>query len=163
MPRQTAFPGIMVDSMEIEGMAPPEGGFIVENNPRPEEGIMEEAVNRGLIKDFEVLQQAAEFSSETVGEFIRGAEAQIGPFLDGFLLTYNLKVKGAAQVSENKFAEMVRMGIAERSVSSRARLFARVKNPFEPDMFEVSEVTKDERLTEFAATEMYDVSITVTK
>lgn len=148
--------------MKIEGMAPPDGGFIVENDARVEEGIMEEAVNRGLTKEFETLQRASEFSSDTVGQFIRDAEAQVGPFLDGFILTYNLKVRAAPQVSDNKWAEMVRMGLAERSVSARARLFARIKNPFEPDVFEVSTPRKDNKLSDDNL-DVYSVKVSVTK
>lgn len=162
MPRQTAFPGIWIDSMKIEGMAPPEGGFVVESNPRVEEGIMEEAVERGLAREFDALRSAAEFSSDTVGEFIRDAESRIGPFLDGFLLTYNLKVRSNPEVTDISTLNKLNKAKAERIISARVRAYVRAKNPFEPDVFEVT-VPKKDRALSGDGLDVYDVSVTVTK
>lgn len=162
MSRQTAFPGIWIDSMKIEGMTPPDRGFIVESNPRVEEGIMEEAVERGLTREFDTLQRAAEFSSDTVGDFIREAESRIGPFLDGFLLTYNLKIRSNPEVTDIDVLNKLNKAKSERIVSARARTYVRVKNPFEPEIFEVS-VPKKDRSLSGDGLDVYDVSVTVTK
>lgn len=158
-PRQTAFPGIMVDSIEVSGDAPPDGGFIVENDPRPERGIMKEVVNRGVTKDFELLQRAADFTGDTVGDFIQSAEAQVGPFLDSFMLTYNLKVRAMPGMNlPSGFTKL-----QERSVTGRARAFVRAKNPFEPEVIEVGSPRLDEKLTTDEIGRVFDVSVTVTK
>lgn len=162
--RQTAFPGIFIESMELEALTPPDRGFILENEPRPEVGIMEEAVQRGVTKEFKTLQRAADFSSETVGNFIRQAESRIGPFIDPFQLTYNLKVQARPRLGTDVgLIDTIDEGTIERSVTARGRLFARVKNPFEPEVFEVTEVKKDRDLSGGSIGDVYDVSIMVTK
>lgn len=161
--RQTAFPGIFIESMKLEAKTVPDRGFILENEPRPEVGIMEEAVNRGVTREIEPIQRAAEFSSDTVGNFIRQAESMIGPFIDPFELTYNLKVKARPMARDEGLLSEVGKGQIERSVSARARLFARVKNPFEPEIMEISTPTKDTQMSGEDVGDVYDVSVTVTK
>jgi len=161
--RQSAFPGIFVETMELEAKTPPERGFIIENEPRPEVGIMEEAVKRGMTKEFETLQRGANFSSDTVGQFIRQVESSIGPFLDPFQLTYNLKVQAKPKITQNTALNTVGVRTSERSVSARARLFVRTKNPFEPEVFELSVPERDDDLSSKKIGDVYDISAMVTK
>lgn len=143
--RQTAAPGIYIESIKVSGKAPPD---------RP--GMVEEFVSRGMTKEFEVLQRAADITTETIGDTIADAEEMVGPLVDEFFLEYNLKVKGLPgdlPVLEH---------LQKRSVSGRARAFARAKNPTELEVFEVSEPVKDEALSG-EQLDVYDVTVTVTK
>lgn len=149
MSRQSAFPGIFVESIEVE------------KPPFDEPGVIQEFVGQGVMRDFEVLQRASSFSEETVGEFLQSAEDQIGPLRDSFKLKYNLKIRAAA----GRFADVssVITKIQMRTVRGRARLFVRVKNPFEPDILEVKEPELDEQLSSEELGNAYDVTVTVTK
>lgn len=142
--RQSAFPGIFIDSIEVE--TPP---FDIN-------GVIQEFVGRGFTKDFELLQQASDVSEENVGEWINDAEELIGPFRDKFKLKYNLIIR-AVKVPDTLSV------MNERGVSARARLFARTKNPFEPDMIEVSTPEINEQLSGEEIGDVYNVSVTVTK
>jgi hypothetical protein len=163
MARQTVFPGIWVESMEVKGQAPPDRGFVVEGYSRPDEGIMEEAVSRGVAKEFEALQRAAEFSADTVGAFINEAENQVGPFIDEFRLTYNLKVRTTPPIRKSAVS-MITRGIKVRGVALRSRAFVRVKNPFEPEVIDVSNIDKDEELSsDEDPFDIYSATVEVTK
>ena len=162
--RQSAFPGIMVESLRIDAQTPPDRGFILsETTNVDQEAILKQAVNRGMTKEFETLQRAADFTDKTVNEFITNAESHIGPFLDSFKLVYELKVAAKPQVTDIRLLNMVNQQTDERSVSGRARLFVRVKNPFEPEILEVTKPTKDTALSSEKIGDVYDVSVMVTK
>lgn len=159
MARQTAFPGVLVESLSVSGSAPPDGGFIQSDVSNPNrDSILEEAVDRGLTRDFEVLQRAAQFYGDTVADFIQDAEDMVGPFMDSFELTYNLKVRAAPEVLDT-----VGLGRAERVVAMRARAFVRAKNPFEPEVINVGDVTLDNSLSGDSIGDVYNVSVKVTK
>lgn len=153
MSRQTAFPGIWIESIGIE------------KPPFDESGVIQEFVGRGVTKEFELLQKAAEFSEENVEQFIQDAEDMIGPTRDSFRIKYNLKVR-AAPTQEIGLPDAVvsfTNWLAERSVSARARTFARAKNPFEPDVIEVNEPQFNSTLSGDKIGDVYDVTVTVTK
>lgn len=143
--RQTAFPGIWVESLEVSGKAP-------EATP----GTMRNVVDRGVTRNFDFLKRGADFAGETVGEFMRSAEEMVGPFVDEFTLTYNLKVKALPE-APLQFSQ-----VQERSVAVRARAFVRAKNPTELEVINVGQPVKDERLSD-GGLDAYDVSVTVTK
>lgn len=161
--RQTAFPGIFIESMELEALTPPDRGFVLENEPRPEVGIMEEAVKRGMTKEFETLQRAADVSSDMIGDFIRDVESSIGPFIDPFQLTYNMKIQAKPKITRQTSLNVISTRTSERSVTARGRLFVRAKNPFEPEVFEASVPKRDDELSTKKIGDVYDVSIMVTK
>lgn len=142
--RQSAFPGIFIKSIKIE------------TQPFDEPGVIQEFVGRGITREFEMLQRAADFSEERVGEFINDAEDMIGPFRDNFRIKYDLVIRGV------KVPDILKV-MNERGISARARLFARVKNPFEPDVIEVSEPQLNEQLSSDEIGSVYDITVTVTK
>lgn len=143
--RQTAFPGIFIESIEVEGDA---------FDPIP--GEPTRVTERGLTKEFEGLKLAEELAEDTVGDFIQKAEEMVGPFKDEFSLIYNLKVQALPE------APLQLSSIQQRSVALRARAFARAKNPTELEMFDVTNPVKDEQLSK-DGTDVYDVSVIVTK
>lgn len=149
--RQTVFPGILVDSIEIE------------KPPFDQPGVIQEFVGRGVTKDFETLQQGAEFSSEIVDGFIREAENMIGPLRDTYRIKYNLIIRSSPEVTNREILNDVKENFANRSVSSRARIFTRAKNTFEPDLIQVSNPVVDEQLSTEEIGRVYQVTTTVTK
>lgn len=138
--RETAFPGIYISEMEVQ------------KPPFDEEGVIQDFVGRGAIKDFELLQRAADFSEENIQDTIESLEEVIGPLRDTFRLTYHLKVKA---VTDSMFTE--------RGVSVRARTYVRSNNPFSTDNINVSEPTVDRTLSSEDIGTVYDVYVTVVK
>jgi hypothetical protein len=156
--RQTVFPGIWVAGIEVE------------KPPFDEPGVVQEFVGRGVVKDFEVLKRSGEFTEENVGEFLQDAEEMIGPLRDTYRIKYDLRVRAISDMGvfssggplDVDFVDHLQ-SLQDRSVSARARSWARVKNPFEPDVFEVGEPSKNKELTDHVTGEVYDVTVSVTK
>lgn len=138
--RRTSFPNIWVESMKVE------------KPPFDEQGVIQEFVGRGVVSEFEVPKKAADVSKDTVGQLLDSVEESIGPLRDTFRLKYRLVVR-------------VPMGnpFTKRGVRLRARAFVRMKNPFEPDLIEVSPVQQAGGLFENMKGDFYKVSVTVTK
>lgn len=142
MPRQTAFPGIWVESIKVE------------KPPFDEKGVVQEFVGRGATREWETLKKASDFTGEKMSDVLDDMEKSVGPLRDTFKLKYNLLVRSAPQVPSR---------LQSRSVSARARAWARAKNPFEPDVMEVSIPTKNTHMSTEALGEVFDVTVTVTK
>lgn len=140
MTRKTAFPNIWLESIEV---AKP---------PFDEAGVVQEFVGRGATKEIRPIQNAADFSPDNIGKFLESAEGMIGPLRDEFKLKYNILVRAPV---DNDFTK--------RGTSIRARTFGRVKNPFEPDVIEVSDPRVNSRMSSDKTGVVYDVSVTVTK
>lgn len=156
--RQTAFPGIIVDSIEIE------------QPPFDEPGVIQDFVGRGMISEFEVPKRAADFTEDTVGEKIKRAEEMIGPLRDTYRIKYNLQVRvvptdvvDAFEMIPDKFGIDPLVAAHERVVSARARAFTRAKNPFEPDVIEIRTPSKNIRMSNENIENIYDVTTAVTK
>lgn len=149
MSRQSAFPGIFISSIEVE------------KPPFDEPGVIQEFVGRGVIHEFEMMRRASDITEENIGEVITSVEELIGPLRDSFRVKYNLRVKAAVGQFRDISDLMIR--IQKRSVKSRARLFVRVKNPFEPDILEVTEPELNEELSIEEIGNVYNVTVTVTK
>lgn len=152
MTRQTAFPGIWVERI---GVSTP---------PFDEKGVIQEFVGQGVLKDLEPLQRATDFSEDTVGDFIQDAEDMIGPLRDTYRVEYSLIVRATPQ--SNVGPRVVSQGIQrlrKRSIKARARAFVRAKNPFEPEIINVREPSRNSRLSGDNMGDMYDVRVMVTK
>lgn len=150
MSRQSALPGIFIESIEVE------------KPPFDEPGVVQEFVGEGITKEFDTLKKAEEMTVGRLRDILQELEDIIGPFRDDFKVKYNLQVRtfpeppGVADVGLSS-------RLQKRSVRTRARIFARLKNPFEPDVIEVSTPKKNPRLSGEETGEVYEVSVTVTK
>lgn len=140
MGRQTAFPGIMVEAIRVQ------------KPPFDEEGVVQEFVGRGATHKFEPIQQAADLTPESISNVLEGMEDIIGPLRDTYKIKYELLVRVPVSNPASK-----------RAVSLRARTYARVKNPFEPDILEVSNPVKDVGLSGDEVGDIYRVTVSVTK
>jgi len=148
--RQTAFPGIVVESVQVQ-------------TQHDEEGVIENFIDRGLTAEFETIRNANDFSEDTVGDIIQNVEDNIGPLSDDFRITYSLLVRAKPVLTENDFLNTINTGTSERSVSMRARTFTRTKNPFEPDVIEVGQPIKDEQMSRDVVGTVYQIEVMVTK
>lgn len=125
MSRQSAFPGIVVESVKIR------------NPPFDEPGIIQEFVGSGITTRFGALRRADEFTKETVGEIIDNAEEMIGILRETFQIEYTLLVRSVTDTR-----------LSRRGAKARARAFTRAKNPFEPDIVRVKSVNIDQDLSD---------------
>jgi len=146
MGRQTAFPGVYIDSISIE------------KPPYSEKGVIKEFVGRGVTKEFDALQRASELSKKTVHKFEEDAEDMIGPLREDYRIKYHLKVR-AVPTKDSALLQ----ALQGRSMSSRVRAFTRVKNPFEPTVIDVSEPVKDNKLSSDLTGDVYSITTTVSK
>ena len=126
MERQTAFPGILIESIKVE------------KPPFDEKGVIQEFMGRGVTMEFDMLQRAADISNKQIHDKIESAEDMIGPLRETYRISYNLKIV-AVPAGDSELIQ----SLQNRSLSSRARAFVRVKNPFEPHVIDVSEPVKD--------------------
>lgn len=149
MNRRTALPGIWVRSIEIE------------KPPFDEPGLVKEYVGRGVMRELEPMRIATEFESETVSDFVDSAEDMIGPLRDTYRIKYNLMV--AAFPSRESPDIKLASKLQKRSISIRARIFARAKNPFEPDVINVGQPRENPEMSGEKLGDVYDVSVAVTK
>lgn len=145
--RQTALPGVLVEAIEVE------------STPYDRKGVVQEYVGRGLIREFEILQPADDFEAETVSDLIESAKQQFGPIGADYRVKYTLMVRALPVSGDMGIAS----GIQNRTISGRARTFARVKNPFEPTSIDVSVPRKNEKLSSEEIGTVYKVRVTVTK
>ena len=111
MARQTAFPGIYLEDIKVQ------------KPPFDEPGMVQEFVGRGATKSLEVPQNVNNMREEYIQDSIRSMQDIIGPIRGDYEITYTLLVKGKL----------------DRGISARARAFARAKNPFEPNLINVSD------------------------
>lgn len=153
MTRHAAFPNIWVK------------GIGIRQPPFDEPTTMDELVRRGATREFLELRRANKLEEETVQEVIDSLEEMIGPFRDSHKLEYQLLIRTMPT------RDMVVGGpieefdgwLKDRTVSARARAFARAKNPFEPDLIEVDEPRYAPSISSDRAGDLYDVDVTVTK
>lgn len=138
--RRTAFPSMWLKSMKVE------------TPPFDEDGVVQEFVGRGITRDFEPFKEAGQITQERIGSEIQSIQQDFDLVADEFKIRYNLYVKVPV---DNPFSE--------RGVSARARTWTRLKNPFETDVIEVSNPTKDESLSGDDFGTVYKVSTTVRK
>lgn len=148
--RQTAFPGIVLESLEVRSQ-------------HDEEGAIKNFVDRGLTAEFETIRNANQFTEDTIGDIIQNLESNIGPLGDDFRIIYTMLVRAKPVLTENDFLNTINTGTSERSVSMRSRGFVRTKNPFEPDIIEVGQPTKDEQMSEDIVGTVYQIDVMITK
>lgn len=153
MSRRTAFPNIWVDSISVQ------------KPPFDESGVVQEFVGRGATREFPGVKRASKIEEDTVQKIIGELEEMIGPISDSFRLRYHLRVRTGPtkDIVEGGPIEEFDGWLKERTVSSRARAFARAKNPFEPDVFEVSDPVFNEGMSGRDMGDFYNVTVTVTK
>lgn len=138
--RRTAFPNMWIRSIHVQ------------EPPFDEEGVVQEVVGRGVTSEFEPVQKAGEITQDAIGERIDDVQNSFGMTSDMFKITYRFHVRVPVG---NPFTE--------RGVSMRARTWARLKNPFETDVIEVTTPTKNKGLSKQGPGDVYDVSVTVRK
>lgn len=123
----------------------------VETPPYDEPGVVQEYVGESLYQEYETLQMPNRFGGQQVMDFIKEARDKIGFIGDEYQLIYHLKVSG----------------MMERTARSKARAFARIKNPFEPKKMNVRKITRSTSSTEpqlvTGPQKVYDVEVAVTK
>lgn len=139
MTRRTAVPGVFVEQLEVE------------TPPYDEPGVVQEYVGESLYQEYETLQMPSRFGGQQVMNFIKEARDKIGFIGDEYQLIYHLKVSA----------------LMKRTARSKARAFARIKNPFEPKKMNVKRIQRstssfDKTLVD-APQKVYDVQVAVTK
>lgn len=139
MARRTAVPGVFVDQLEVE------------TPPYDEPGVVQEYVGESLYQEYQTLQMPNEFAGQQVLDFIERAKEVLGVRGNKYRLIYHLKIKASA----TRFAR------------SKARSFARIKNPFEPSMMNIRKVersrdTIDEAIID-GPQKVYNVQVSVSK
>lgn len=138
MARRTAVPGVFVEKLEV---ATP---------PYDEPGVIQEYVGESLYQEYSGLQMPSEFGGQQVMELLSTARDAIGVIGDDYRIIYHLKVQA----------------VHPRTARSKARTFARIKNPFEPKKMNVRRVSKARDLDEAYITgpqDTYDVQVMVSK
>lgn len=138
--RRTAFPNIWVDSISVN------------KPPFDEKGVVQEFVGRGATREFEQLEPGSAMSETRIQDIFHSIEDSIGPLRDSFRVEYNLLVRS---VDDNV--------ATERMASARARAWARLVNPFTPDVLEVSRPTVNRTLTDMGPGTIYDITVSVKK
>lgn len=106
-------------------------------------GITKEERLGGFIQDF---------TPEMVEDLMESFEEMVGPLSDDFEIEYTLLIKG----------------FSRRGVKTKARMFARVKNPFEPEFTSIDSVNKTGMRKLFGSSPVpdftiYRVKVSVTK
>lgn len=152
--RRTAFPNVWIESIEVE------------KPPFDEEGVIQEFVGQGVLREFEILQQADKTPPVMIRGMLSSFEESIGPLRDSFKITYNLIVRVTPPAAEDIAPEQVtEFGdfLRKRRIKTTARAFARAKNPFEPDVIEVGEPRKNVGMSQDQPADFWDVSVSVTK
>ena len=138
--RRTAFPNMWIK------------GIKVESPPFDEDGVVQEFVGRGITQEFEPLKQAGALTKRNIGDKVRNRQDEFGILSDTYRVSYHFVVRVPVG---NPFSE--------RGVSARARTWTRIKNPFEPDVIEVSTPYKDNDLSDRGPGDVYRVTTTVRK
>lgn len=147
MARQTSFPGVLVESIRVE------------KPPFDEKGVIQEFVGRGMTREFPSPEM--DLTPDQVEDVIDSASELIGPLRDTFKMRYNLVVRSVP------FKRVER--VKERSISTRARAYVRVKNPFEPDIIKVGEPSRakefeeEESITGLPPAHFFRIPVWVTK
>ena len=150
MSRQTAFPGIIVNSIRVR------------TSPSDDKGVIEEFGPSGVTTEFAGVKRAADLEPNRIRGIIEEAEELIGPLNDSFEMKYNLTVRGLPLPGSGK--RNVIKSVQRRSVRLRARSFARIKNPFEPEILEVGDPSLNQGMTEVGeGLDYFDVSVWVSK
>ena len=152
MARQTAFPGVLIDSIKVE------------KPPFDEPGTIQEFVGPGATRefdDFAAVRAWKEVSPEFIQSVIDDLEELVGPLRDSFKVRYNRSVRALSPPIQRSEGAMRRL--QKRSVRTRARTFVRAKNPFEPDILKVGEPSLDKSMSEDGGIDVYRVPVWVTK
>lgn len=153
MGRQTAFPGIFIDEVGVQ------------KPPYNEEGVVKEFVGRGVTKEMEGMIPSEDMAD--LSSLLQGFEDQIGPLRDEYKVKYKLQVKAVPDMDLIPDGIPGPSGVTDkikkRSVSTRARSFVRAKNPFEPEVLEVSEPTLNKALSGGGIGDVFEVNVSVTK
>lgn len=152
--RRSAFPNVWIDSIEVE------------QPPFDKEGVIQEFVGEGVIRDFDILQPADETPPVMIKGMLAQFEGMVGPLKDNFRMKYNLIVRTTPSAGEDIFPdEVLEFGnwIRKRRVRTAARTFVRAKNPFEPELVRVSEPEENDLLSDEELGTFWNVTATVTK
>lgn len=149
MANQTAFPGILVESIKVE------------KPPFDEPGVVQEFVGRGVTREFDDPTKGMNLTPDKIEQIFEDFEDHIGPFRGSFKVRYNLIIRATPAPDMGKMFSPKKF--QKRAVSTRARLFVRAKNPFEPNVLQVGEPSIDERMSEEANLNYYRVPVWVTK
>lgn len=107
--RSTTFPGVYIESMEVE------------KPPFNEPGVVQEFVGPAATKDFNVLKRVDEVGKKTIQQWMDDFEELVGPLNDTFRLRYIYLTRA----------------LTARLARPKVRAITRAKNPFEPDVIEV--------------------------
>lgn len=149
MSRQTAFPGILVESISVK------------KPPFDEPGVIQEFVGLGVTREFKDLTEGKNLTPDRIEQILEDFEEHIGPLKDEFKIKYNLIIRSAP--TPDIGGEVMARRLQKRTVSGRARVYARAKNPFEADLIRVSGPTFNSRMSVDAPLNYYNVTVEVTK
>lgn len=149
MSRQTAFPGVLLESIKVE------------KPPFDEPGVIQEFVGRGATASFDNFPDWKEVSPTFIETKLEELEEMIGPLRDTFKMRYNLLVRAPSIPTITDAG--VAKNVQKRTVSTRSRAYVRAKNPFEPDILEVGEPSIDKKMSEDGSIDIYRVPVWVTK
>lgn len=125
----------------------------IETPPYDDPNVLQEFVGRGVTREY-MLQPAQEITGGKIQDFLDQAEDMVplDQQSDRYRLKYNLLVRARA----------------ERGATAKARTYARLVNPFSPNVMRIRSVRETQRKKDIVSSagpvnEFYDVTIITSK